>query len=85
MRKKGLPKSIESIVASVDLDRDGSSVGFGYTTIAFHDDKLGPDLVVDLMPFVQNLLDVILIGRKRKWKKRLIKNELSGTMYGQCI
>jgi hypothetical protein len=55
-----LPESVETIVASVNLNGNGPGVRFGYTSIALHDDELGPDLVVDLMPFVQNLLDVVL-------------------------
>jgi hypothetical protein len=58
---KLLPESVETIVASVNLNWDGPGVRLGHTAIAFHDDELGPDLVVDLMPFVQNLLDVVLI------------------------
>ena len=61
-RKIYVPESIESIVAAVDLNGDGPGVCFGHTAVAFHDDQLGPNLVVDLMPFVQHLLDVVLIN-----------------------
>lgn len=71
LRGEIIPKTVESIVASVNLNGNGPGVRFGHTTIALHDDELGPDFVVDLMPFVQHLLDVILI--KLEYKRREIK------------
>ena len=47
-----VPKSIESVIASVDLDGDGASVSFGHAPVALHDNQFGPDLVVNLVPFV---------------------------------
>jgi len=54
-------KSVEAVVTSVDLNGNGAGVSFGYAPVALHDDQLGPNLVVDLVPFVQHLLNVILV------------------------
>ena len=62
--KQSVPKSVESVIAAVDLDGNGAGVGFGHASVSLHDDELGPDFVVDLVPFVQNLLDVILQREK---------------------
>lgn len=63
--RKNSPESIETVITSVDLDGDGSSVRFGHATVPLHDNQFSPDLVVDLVPFVQHLLNVIL----REWKQ----------------
>lgn len=60
-----LPKAIESVVASVDLNGYGAGVGLCHAPIALHDDELGPDFVVDLVPFIQHFLDVILFQREK--------------------
>lgn len=70
---KWLPESVETIIASVDLNWDSPSIRLGHAAIAFHDDELGPDLVVDLMPFVQNFLDVVLIQSKTKINRNVNK------------
>ena len=61
-----LPKSVETIVAAVDLDGNSAGVGLGYASVALHHDQLGPNLVINLVPFVQYLLNVILDLKKRE-------------------
>lgn len=61
-----LPKSVETIVAAVDLDGNSAGVGLGYASVALHHDQLGPNLVINLVPFVQYLLNVILDFKKRE-------------------
>lgn len=55
-----LPHSVEAIIRSVDGQHRGPSVRFGHAPIPFEDDHFGPNLVIDLSPFVQNLLNVLL-------------------------
>ena len=59
-KKRNSPKAVEAVVASVDLDGDGAGVGLCHAPVALHHDELGPDFVVDLVPFIQHLLDVVL-------------------------
>jgi len=54
------PHSIEPILGSINGYHRGAGVGFGHTSVLLEDDYLGPDLVVDLLPLGQNLIDVVL-------------------------
>ena len=54
------PEPIESLLGPVDSEDGGPGVGLGYPPVPFEDDNLGPDLVVDAVPLVQNLLQVVL-------------------------
>ena len=54
------PESVESVVGAVDGEDGGARVGLGHAPVALQHDDLGPDLVVDRLPFVQHLLDVVL-------------------------
>lgn len=55
-----LPKSIKSIIGAVNSKNRCSGVCFCYPSVSFENDHLGPNFVVDLIPFVQYLLNVIL-------------------------
>jgi len=63
------PHSIEPILGSIDGYHRGAGVGLGHTSVLLEDDYLGPDLVVDLLPLGQNLVDVVL--------RRVINNKES--------
>ena len=54
------PKAVEAVVGAVDGEDGGARVGLGHAPVALQHDDLGPDLVVDRLPFVQHLLDVVL-------------------------
>lgn len=55
-----LPEAVETIVGAVDGQHRGSGVGFRNSPVPLQDDHFCPNFVVDLVPFVQDLLDVIL-------------------------
>lgn len=77
INEKNSPESIETVITSVDLDRDGSSVRFGHATVTLHDNQFSPDLVVDLVPLIQHFLDVVL----REWKQTKYRIFSSRTEY----
>lgn len=54
------PHSIKSVFGAVYCQHWRSGIGFCYATIALKHDHFRPDLIVDLLPFVQHLLDVFL-------------------------
>jgi hypothetical protein len=62
------PEPVEAVVGPVDCEDGSARVGLGHPTVPLQDDDLGPDLVVDRLPLVQNLLDVILKEIKKRWK-----------------
>lgn len=55
-----LPHSVKSIVGAIYCQNWSTGVSFGNTTIPLENDHLCPDFVIDLCPFVQHLLDVLL-------------------------
>jgi len=63
------PHSIKPILGSIDGYHRGAGVGLGHASVLLEDDYLGPDLVVDLLPLGQNLVDVVL--------RRVINNKES--------
>ena len=54
------PETVESCVTAVDREDRSSDVGLGDPSVPLQDDDLGPDLIVDVLPLAQQLLDVIL-------------------------
>ena len=54
------PEPVEAVVRPVDCEDRGARVGLGHPPVPLQDDDLGPDLVVDRLPFVEHLLDVVL-------------------------
>ena len=54
------PEAVEAVVRAVDGQDGSARVGLGHATVPLQDHNLGPDLVVDRLPFVLNLLDVVL-------------------------
>lgn len=58
--RSGLPVSVESLVGPVHCENRSSGVRFGHSAIPFEHYHFGPYLVVDLRPFVQHFLYVIL-------------------------
>lgn len=60
-----LPHAVEAIVGAVDGQHRSTCVCLGHAAIALEDDYFGPDLVVDLRPFVQHFLYVFLCEKKR--------------------
>lgn len=54
------PHAVEAIVGSINGQHWGACVRFGHATIPLEDDHFGPDLVVNLGPFVQHFLNVLL-------------------------
>lgn len=65
------PEAVETVVGAVDCEHRGAGVRFCNPSVPFQDYHFGPNLVVDLVPFVQNFLDVVLqINRTKplvKW------------------
>lgn len=60
------PVAVEAVVGTVDGEDRGAGVGFGHASVPLEDDDFGPDLVVDLFPFHEHFLNVILRGREEK-------------------
>jgi len=58
------PHAIEAIVGSINGQHRGACVRLGHAAIPLEDDHFGPDLVVDLGPFVQHFLNVFLRDTK---------------------
>jgi hypothetical protein len=54
------PESVKSVIGAVDGQDRGSGVGLGHSPVSLKDNDLGPDLVIDIVPFGQDLFDVIL-------------------------
>ena len=54
------PEPVEAVVRAVDGEHGRPGVGLGHAAVALQHDDLGPNLIVDTLPFVENLLDVIL-------------------------
>ena len=54
------PEPVEPVVRAVDGQDRRPGVRLGHPAVPFQDDDLGPYLVVDRLPFVQHLLDVVL-------------------------
>lgn len=63
-----LPVSIESFVGPVHREYRRTSVGFGHSTVPFEHYNFGPNLVIDLRPFIQHFLNVILRIKKQNKK-----------------
>ena len=53
-------ESIETFVSAVDSHNGGSGVGLGHPPIPLQHHDLRPDLVIDALPLVPDLLDVVL-------------------------
>ena len=54
------PEAVESSVSAVDREDRSSDVSLGHPSVPLQDDDLGPDLVVNVLPLAQQLLDVVL-------------------------
>ena len=54
------PEPVEALVRPIDCEDGGAGVGLGHPPVPLEYDDLGPDLIVDTLPLVENLLDVIL-------------------------
>lgn len=65
--------SIEAFVAAVDYHSGQTHVRLRHAPVAAHEDQLAPDLVVDVVPLLQHLRDIVLraVGRERKQGRRL--------------
>lgn len=68
-----LPHAVEAIVGAVDGQHRSTCVCLGHAAIALEDDYFGPDLVVDLRPFVQHFLYVFLCEREKE-RGRVLAN-----------
>lgn len=55
-----LPHAVETVIRIVDCQDWRAGIGFGHTPVALEHDDFGPDLVVDLIPFVEHFLNVFL-------------------------
>lgn len=60
-----IPEAIEAVVGAVDGEDRRPGVGLRHPAISLQHDHLCPNFVVDLVPFVQHLLDVILQHREK--------------------
>lgn len=58
--KKYLPHSIEAIIGTIYRQDWCTRICFGHTTITFKYNDFGPYFVIDLIPFVENFLNVFL-------------------------
>lgn len=58
------PDAVEAVLGVVYRDHGGPGVSFGHPPVLLEDDHLRPDLVVDLLPLAEDLVDVILRGDK---------------------
>ena len=58
--RQSYPEPVEAVVRPVDCEDRGAGVGLRHPPVPLEDDDLGPDLVVDRLPFVEHLLDVVL-------------------------
>jgi len=54
------PESIKSVIGAVDRQDGGSGVGLSHSPVPLEDDDLSPDLIVNVVPFGQDLFDMIL-------------------------
>ena len=53
-------EAVKSLISPIDGDHGSPGVGLGHSPVPLQDDNLGPDLVIDALPLVPNLLDVVL-------------------------
>lgn len=60
------PVAVEAVVRAVDGEDGGAGVGLGHASVPLEDDDFGPDLVVDLFPLHEHLLNVVLRGGEEK-------------------
>ena len=58
------PEAVESSVSAVDREDRSSDVSLGHPSVPLQDDDLGPDLVVNVLPLAQQLLDVVLESKR---------------------
>lgn len=68
VKMRHLPHSIKTIFRIINCQNWGTSICFCYTAITFEYDYFSPDFVIDLIPFVQHLLNVFLESWKKKEK-----------------
>ena len=54
------PEPVEALVRPVDCEDGGAGVGLGHPSVPLEDHNLGPDLIINAVPLVENLLEVIL-------------------------
>ena len=54
------PEPVKAVIRAVHSEDGGAGVGLGHPSVPLQHDDLGPDLIVDTLPLVENLLDVIL-------------------------
>lgn len=63
------PETVEAIVRTVYCQNGSSGISFRHPPVPLQDDHFGPDLVVDLGPFVQHLLNVVLEQRAEFYER----------------
>ena len=54
------PEPVKAVIRAVHREDGGAGVGLGHPPVPLEHNDLGPDLIVDTLPLVENLLDVIL-------------------------
>ena len=54
------PEPIKAVIWAVHREHRGPGVSLGHPPVPLEHDYLGPDLIIDTLPLVENLLDVIL-------------------------
>ena len=53
-------ESIKAILGAIDSEDGRPCVGFGHPSVPLENDHLCPDLILDVVPLLENLRDVIL-------------------------
>ena len=54
------PEAIKTLVTSIHSDDGGARIRLGNTSVSLENDHLRPYLIIDTIPLVKNLLNVIL-------------------------
>ena len=54
------PEPVKAVIRAVHSEDGRAGICLGHPSVPLQHDNLGPDLIVDTLPFVENLLDVIL-------------------------
>lgn len=60
------PKPVKAFIRTVEGEDRGSGVSLGNAPIPLQHDHFSPDLIVYAVPFVHNLLNVVLKKRREK-------------------
>ena len=57
--------AIEAILRPVDGQNGRTSVGLGHSSVALHNNQLGPYFIIDLLPLVEDFQYVVLFGKEK--------------------